>query len=342
MSRTNPTYTVFISSTFIDNQPRRQLVEDAVLRACMQPVGMERFTASANPTLEECERQARDCDVYLGIIAHRYGWIPPGQAVSITELEYDAARAAQRPCLLFEIDGTQPVDVQNDFDSEPDRWVKQEKLDAFRTKYRRDQTPTPFTETSLAVKVLHALNEWRAERTGAVAAPQLPVTDVAAAELDRYRAAALALHASLPLAGFKTKLRVPIALDELYVPLHATLDLRHSGDAHFADANDAAAALYSHGALDIPLIDAFREAQPRIRRMHRSAAGTLARSQSPAGGRIRRTGQARAATGGAVAAPRGRPHPRHGGATGPGNGAGVAREPLVRRRCRRLVAHRAR
>ena len=82
------TYTVFISSTFLDNQERRTWVDDAVQRAThMKPVGMERFTASTRPTVEECERFARDCDIYLGIIAHRYGWIPEGKTLSITELE---------------------------------------------------------------------------------------------------------------------------------------------------------------------------------------------------------------------------------------------------------------
>ena len=80
-------FSVFISSTFLDNEERRKLVEDAILRSGMHPVGMERFTASANPTVDECRRQARECDVYLGIIAHRYGWIPDGVDISITELE---------------------------------------------------------------------------------------------------------------------------------------------------------------------------------------------------------------------------------------------------------------
>ena len=80
MMERKTTYRVFISSTYLDNAERRKVVEDAVLRADMQPVGMERFTASARPTVQECERLARECDVYVGIIAHRYGWIPDGHS----------------------------------------------------------------------------------------------------------------------------------------------------------------------------------------------------------------------------------------------------------------------
>jgi hypothetical protein len=51
-------YRVFISSTFIDNEDRRQTVEDAILAAGLLPVGMERFTASTRPTVEYCTTEA--------------------------------------------------------------------------------------------------------------------------------------------------------------------------------------------------------------------------------------------------------------------------------------------
>ncbi len=84
-------YKVFISSTYLDNKKRRKIVEDAIIRAKMHPVGMEYFAASVNLSKEECLKKVGECDVLVGVIAHRYGWIPPGEQVSITELEYDAA-----------------------------------------------------------------------------------------------------------------------------------------------------------------------------------------------------------------------------------------------------------
>ncbi len=60
MAKRRTQYKVFISSTYLDNVERRKVVEDAVLRADMLPVGMERFAASARPTLDECERLARE------------------------------------------------------------------------------------------------------------------------------------------------------------------------------------------------------------------------------------------------------------------------------------------
>ncbi|MGZ8246034.1 SUMF1/EgtB/PvdO family nonheme iron enzyme, partial [Methylomagnum sp.] len=85
-------------------------------------------------------------------------------------------------------------------------------------------------------------------------------------ELPRYREAALSLHGSLPIAGFKTKARVAIQLDDLYVPLRAMLDTRFSGGCEFADAKDAEERLRLHGAGEIALIEAFDAAKKRGRR----------------------------------------------------------------------------
>ncbi len=131
-----PSIKVFISSTYMDNAERRRVVEDAVLRAGMQPVGMERFNPSYRPTVEECKRLARECDVYVGIVAHRYGWGPDGREISITEIEYDAAKGEGRDRYMLEIDLQLPVHPDKDFDEGPERWEKQKKLEAFRKKYR--------------------------------------------------------------------------------------------------------------------------------------------------------------------------------------------------------------
>jgi formylglycine-generating enzyme required for sulfatase activity len=260
-----PPLKVFISSTYLDNAERRRRVEEAVIHARMVPVGMERFVPSANPTVADCQRQARECDIYVGIIGHRYGWIPDTYNVSITELEYDAARAAGRPCLMFEIDPTQPVRPDQDYDQGSDWWQKQGRLEAFRTKYRADLRPGLFTETNLQGRVLHALSEWCREREGAPSGPG-PTGEVGHGEIDLYRLRAEKLNATLELAGFKTKLRVPVDLAELYVPLNAMVDLRAVDDGGFADAVDAERQLREAAAShEISLLEGIREARARRR-----------------------------------------------------------------------------
>ena len=139
---------VFISSTYLDNRRRRQVVEEAVIGAGMVPVGMEHFTASARPTVEDCETQVAGCDVYLGIVAHRYGWIPEGRDLSITELEYDAAARAGRDRLMFEIEDDVLVSPNGDFDPGPDRWSKQEKPRALSREVSSGSAPRAIPRTT--------------------------------------------------------------------------------------------------------------------------------------------------------------------------------------------------
>ncbi len=98
-------------------------------------------------------------------------------------------------------------------------------------------------------------------------ARETAVRDSAARDVAAYRRAAESQHASLHFAGFKTRLRVPIDLEELHVPLTAVVDLRGAGDARFADAKQAHETLdEAGGAHQIALTEAFREARRRKRR----------------------------------------------------------------------------
>jgi hypothetical protein len=47
-------YKVFVSSTYLDNRDRRKIVQDAITMAGMVWHGMEIFTASTQPAVEEC------------------------------------------------------------------------------------------------------------------------------------------------------------------------------------------------------------------------------------------------------------------------------------------------
>jgi formylglycine-generating enzyme required for sulfatase activity len=263
-------YKVFVSSTFLDNQERRKLVQDAITMAGMVWHGMEIFTASTRPTVEECLRYAKEADLLVGIIARRYGWEPDGNQ-SITEMEYDAAQDR----LMFLIDPELPVNTEKDFDPGPERWKKQEKLEAFKARIRSDQTPAVFTETTLQAKVLATLNDWRSRREPKP--PQEPeettghstheVDEDLEEEIRQYRQKADSLHATLPVAGFVTQLKVPIDIEDIYVPLHAVLDLRGVDGECFADAVQAEDVLRKcDAALEIALPEAFRQCAERKRR----------------------------------------------------------------------------
>ncbi len=86
-------------------------------------------------------------------------------------------------------------------------------------------------------------------------------------EIEDYRKKCESLHASLPLVGFGVSLRVPIRLEDIYVPLRAMVDTRLTGKACFADAADAEDKLREcGGGNEISVPDAFQEAKKVGRR----------------------------------------------------------------------------
>ena len=248
---------------------KRRLVQDAITRAGMVWHGMEIFTASTHPTVEECLRSVREADLLVGIIARRYGWEPDGQK-SITEMEYEAAEER----LMFLIDSKVPVNEEEDYDPGEERWDKQKKLAAFKKRISGDQMPALFTETTLHGIVIQSLNNWRSQREPRPPQEQIETEGKAAhgvdedfeEEIRQYCRKADALHATLPVAGFVTQLKVPIDIEDIYVPLHAVLDLRGIGGECFPDAAQAEAELRKcGGAMEIALPEAFRQCAERKR-----------------------------------------------------------------------------
>jgi hypothetical protein len=186
-------------------------------------------------------------------------------------MEYDAAK--QR--LMFLIDPKLPVNPDEDFDPGEERWDKQKKLAAFKKRIAGDQMPALFTETTLQAKVLAALNGWRSERDSkppqepkeTTSVPPPEVGKDLEEEIQQYRKKADTQHATLPVAGFVKQLKVNIDIEDIYVPLHAVVDLRGIGGDCFADATQAEAELRKcDAALEIALPEAFRQCAERKRR----------------------------------------------------------------------------
>ncbi|MCX6583676.1 MAG: DUF4062 domain-containing protein [Candidatus Aminicenantes bacterium] len=92
---------VFISSTYEDLKEYRQKAIEAVNRYKCIPLAMELFGARAEEATTVCDKEIRECDVFIGIYAHRYGYIPGGETKSITQLEYDLAKELGKDCLCF-------------------------------------------------------------------------------------------------------------------------------------------------------------------------------------------------------------------------------------------------
>ncbi len=95
---------IYISSTFGDLEEHRKAVVDILRTQDVKVIAMEDYVATDERPLDKCLADVADSDIYVGIIAWRYGFIPPKEnpeKKSITELEYLQAGESDIPRLIF-------------------------------------------------------------------------------------------------------------------------------------------------------------------------------------------------------------------------------------------------
>ena len=148
-------HSVFISSTSEDLAPYRAKARDAAIAVGLFPVMMEYFTASGErKPLAECLAKVNECEVLVVIVAHRYGWKPPGEGgKSVTWLECLEAERFGKEVIAFLVD-------------EKCDWPEN-----FRDKYRIGEaaengtaTPELLKEVQDDIAALKEFKKWLNER----------------------------------------------------------------------------------------------------------------------------------------------------------------------------------
>src|SRR5262249_10426516 len=102
---------VFLSSTSVDLEPDRTRVADLVAHLGHFAVEMGRF--ALRPHLDATAlslEELASSDLYLLLVAWRYGYVPPGADLSVTHEEYRAARRLGLPCFVFLADPATDAD----------------------------------------------------------------------------------------------------------------------------------------------------------------------------------------------------------------------------------------
>jgi len=95
---------IYISSTFEDLKNYREAVYKFLRQWGHDIIAMEDYVATDERPLDKCLKNVSDCEIYIGLVAWRYGYIPHKQKKSITELEYECARHENKTCLIFILD----------------------------------------------------------------------------------------------------------------------------------------------------------------------------------------------------------------------------------------------
>nr|VFK22876.1 MAG: TIR domain-containing protein [Candidatus Kentron sp. MB] len=147
--------TVFISSTGLDLKEYRQAAMEECTRLGLIPIVMEFFEAMGVGAVEGSKRKLDEADLYVGIFAHRYGYIEAGQEKSVTEIEFDhaGARGLDRVCFV----------IDPGFDWPPDKidFENYDRLKEFKARVEKDLIRARFSDINdFRLKFHQALDAW--------------------------------------------------------------------------------------------------------------------------------------------------------------------------------------
>jgi tetratricopeptide (TPR) repeat protein len=151
---------VILSSTARDLPEHRKEVEEACLRQGMFPSMMEHLPASDADAIAVSLKLVDEADIYLGVFAHRYGYVPgennPRQ-ISITEMEYERAAERGIPRLVFLMDKTHPITIDA-----VEQGEGATKLAAFKARLETERVVNFFkSPADLRAHIINSLSQLR-------------------------------------------------------------------------------------------------------------------------------------------------------------------------------------
>ncbi|MEQ1844349.1 MAG: DUF4062 domain-containing protein [Nitrospira sp.] len=166
---------VFLSSTFTDLEDYRKTVQGAIRQLGAIDVSMEHFGARDERPVAECVRLVHEeSDLFVGIYAHKYGYVPDGSEISISEMEYWAASEAALPRFIYVVDEKQPW-----LPTHIDGGASRERLLSFKTALlKRHICQTFGGQDQLATKVVADIGRHIAMQAATRVGPGIPVPNI--------------------------------------------------------------------------------------------------------------------------------------------------------------------
>jgi formylglycine-generating enzyme required for sulfatase activity len=102
------THRAFVSSTFVDLKDHRAHVIGSLQKAGFAVDPMENWTADSDEPKNFSQDRLNGCDLCILLVAFRRGYVPDGETLSITQLEYEAAVKQGIDILPFMLDDEAP------------------------------------------------------------------------------------------------------------------------------------------------------------------------------------------------------------------------------------------
>jgi hypothetical protein len=148
---------VFISSTYKDLIDYRAAAIRAVEGTNYQASKMEVFGARPDEPLDACLKEVEESELFIGIYALRYGFIPEGAEISITEMEYVHAKKLGKTIYCFLLDEENQAWLK--------KWIEggegESKLKDFKQRIQKVHVCDYFTTPDdLRAKVSNALSRY--------------------------------------------------------------------------------------------------------------------------------------------------------------------------------------
>jgi hypothetical protein len=166
--------TIYLSSTYEDLKEHRTVVFEALRKSGYHVIAMEDYVAADQRPVDKCLKDVEQADIYVGLFAFRYGYVPPVEhdnpkGLSITELEFRHAAGLKKQCLTFVVKETTPwPPVFTDAQTSKD---KGERINTLRQYLLQEKLASEFSSPyQLSTLVLAAVTKHLAQQTATIAA----------------------------------------------------------------------------------------------------------------------------------------------------------------------------
>src|SRR5262249_20087940 len=151
-------YGAFVSSTFVDLNDHRAHVIGSLRRAGFSVDPMEDWTADSDEPKKFSQDRLDGCDLCVLLVAFRRGYVPDGESLSITQLEYEAALKQGIDILPFMLDENAP------WPRKFDELEKDPEIVKWRTDLRKHHGVQPFGLEPGSIDMAGPLGRWLAKR----------------------------------------------------------------------------------------------------------------------------------------------------------------------------------
>jgi len=174
--------TIYLSSTYEDLKDYRRVVYEALRKSGYQVIAMEDYVATDQRPVDKCLKDVERADLYIGLFAFRYGYVPPShhdnpQGLSITELEFRHAGQLKKPRLTFLADQKAAGFPQQFVDAFTGDGENGQQIKRLREYLQTETTRSLFSETHQLASLVQAAVATRLANTDkqdSATAPQPP------------------------------------------------------------------------------------------------------------------------------------------------------------------------